>query len=73
MDQRPEVGLPTSDAGHWLLLEHLETFILKAQNKWEKKEKETKNEDKIKQNKVKSSKMKFLKEKKYLLRENFKK
>ena len=61
VDQCPEVGFPTSDAEHWLLLQHLESFILKAQNNWEKYEKEKKSEDKINQNKVKSSKMKFLK------------
>ena len=41
-------------------LEHQETFILTAKKKWKRKEKETKNEDKIKQNKVKSNKMKLL-------------
>ena len=39
-------------------LEHQEIFILTAQKKGERKEKETKNADKIKQNKVKSNKMK---------------
>ena len=39
-------------------LKHQETFFLTAQKKGERKEKETKNADKIKQNKVKSNKMK---------------
>ena len=40
--------------------EHQETFIITGQNKWERKGKETKNEDKIKQNNVKLNKVMLL-------------